>query len=311
MTTAIESEMKTLNGVEQAALSFGLPPGGGAIHYDRDVEVESYEVGQDFFELYRIPIVRGRSFAPGDAPRTVIAGERLASQFWPEADPIGRSFVLNKTDYQVVGVAREIHHPSLDPRKDRPEFYAQVGAAARNRGYFMMSLRCAAACPDEATIRQRLRAVHPAISVSEVGPLEAEYFTQLAGPRAAATLAFTFAAIGVIAAAGGLFGVLSYVVGRRRREFGIRAALGASQRQIRQMVFRDGAAVGCVGIALGSLGGWWLGRGLTSLQYGVTTTDPITWLTVAGVLVLTTVASTWRPARQAAQVDPATLLRSE
>jgi hypothetical protein len=191
---------------------------------------------------------------------------------FPSGDPIGRSFVLFKEEYQVVGVAREINHPSLEARRNRPEFYQPIGAAARNRGYFMMSLRCDATCPDDATIRQRLRTVHPAISVIEVGPLEAEYFTQLAGPR---------------------------------------AALGASQRQIRQMVFRDGAIVGGVGIAFGSLGGWWLAQGLTSLQYGVSRTDLTTWLVVAGVLALMTIASTWRPARQAARVDPATLLRSE
>jgi ABC-type antimicrobial peptide transport system permease subunit len=160
-------------------------------------------------------------------------------------------------------------------------------------------------------IRERLRRVSPDVAVIGVAPLDDDYFEQLAGPRAAAALAFTFAAIGIIAAAGGLFGVLSYIVGRRRREFGVRTALGASQQQIRRLVFSDGLTVGMIGVALGSLGGWWLARGLSSLQYGVTPLDPVSWAIVIGVLVGTTALTTWSPARSAARVDPARLLRDE
>jgi putative ABC transport system permease protein len=115
----------------------------------------------------------------------------------------------------------------------------------------------------------------------------------------------------VIAAAGGLFGVLRYVVGRRRREFGVRAALGASQQQIRRLVFWDGLVVGAAGISLGAIGGWWLARGLSSLQYGVSASDPVSWAVVIGVLAVTTLMTTWQPARSAARTDPALLLREE
>jgi putative ABC transport system permease protein len=321
MTSAIETEVKGLHGVEEAALSFGLPPDGGAFHtYEwrsdlpreaGTMTVESYDVGSDFFELYRIPLVRGRGFQPADTRNDVIVGERLASSLWPGIDPIGRSFSYGKQQHRVVGVAREIHHPSIDPRVDRPEFYQPLSAAARSGGQFMMSLRCRQTCPDGAVIRQRLRGISPAINVVDVGPLEAEYFEQLAGPRAAAALGFTFAAVGVVAAAGGLFGVLSYVVGRRRREFGVRVALGASQPQLRRLVLRDGIVVGVAGLALGSFGGWWLARGLSSLQYGVSAADPVSWALVIGVLVITTLVTTWPPARSAARTDPALLLREE
>lgn len=121
----------------------------------------------------------------------------------------------------MVGVAREIHHPSLDARFDVPEFYqpfAGIGRAGARS--LMMSIRCDDPCPDPALVRQRLTTVHPAIRVHQVGSLDAVYFEQLARPRAAAALGFTFAAIATLAAAGGLFSVLSYAVGRRRREFG-------------------------------------------------------------------------------------------
>jgi ABC-type antimicrobial peptide transport system permease subunit len=144
-----------------------------------------------------------------------------------------------------------------------------------------------------------------------VVPLEDVYFEQLARPRAAAALGFAFAAVGVLAAAGGLFSVLSYAVGRRRREFGIRTALGASPAQIRRLVLHDGAAVGLIGIAVGTVTAAALGRALASLQYGVTVGDPLSWVVVLGLLAFTTIAASWQPARQAMRVDPAVLLREE
>ena len=97
-------------------------------------------------------------------------------------------------------------------------------------------------------------------------------------------LGFAFAGIAVLAAAGGLFSVLSYAVSRRRREFGIRTALGASPVQIRRLVLRDGMSVALTGIAIGAVSAWSLARALASLQYGVTITDPVSWALVLGLL---------------------------
>jgi putative ABC transport system permease protein len=115
----------------------------------------------------------------------------------------------------------------------------------------------------------------------------------------------------VLAAAGGLFSVLSYTVARRRREFGIRTALGASPAQIGRLVLRDGTAVALTGLAIGAVGAWSLARALMSLQYGVTMNDPHTWGIVIGLLASTTAAASWRPARHAMLVDPVLLLREE
>ena len=175
----------------------------------------------------------------------------------------------------------------------------------------MMSIRCGATCPNTAVIRQQVLATHPAVRVVEVQALGDVYFEQLARPRAAAALGFAFAGVAVLAAAGGLFSVLSYAVGRRKREFGIRTALGASPAQIRRVVLRDGFVVAVSGIAIGSVAAWLLGRALVSLQYGVTITDPLTWTVVLAVLGFTTVVASWRPARQAMRADPVLLLREE
>ena len=175
----------------------------------------------------------------------------------------------------------------------------------------MVSLRCNRSCPDAALVRKRIIDTHPAVRINDVGPLEDAYFEQLARPRAAAALGFTFAAIAAVAAASGLFSVLSYTVGRRRREFGIRAALGASRSHIRRLVLRDGLIVVLIGVAIGAAGAWSLARALASLQYGTTMTDPFSCVIVLALLGFTTIAASWRPAREAMRADPALLLREE
>ena len=158
---------------------------------------------------------------------------------FPDVDPIGRSFTFDKEQFNVIGVVREIHHPSVDPHVDRPEIYTAFSGV----GGYSLNIRCRNACPDTALVRQKIRAAHPALTVNDADALEDLYFEQLAQPRAVAALGFTFAAIAVLAAAAGLFSVLTYAVGRRKREFGIRTALGASPAQIQSLVIRDGLVV--------------------------------------------------------------------
>lgn len=316
---SLEDQIRALPGVQQVAWSYGLPPGSGAFSFGNwqsdvpgaplvDMIVEHSKVGPEFFALYGIPLLRGRTFQPSDSPDSVIVGERLALALWPGLDPIGRRFSFEQQRFHVIGLAREIHHPSLEARRNRPEFYEPLDAV---HSYAALSIRCGGTCPNEAIIRQRLGATHPAVQVHDVRLLDDVYFEELARPRASAALGFTFAAIAVIAAAGGLFSVLSYAVGRRRREFGIRTALGASRSQIRRLVLRDGMTVALAGIAIGAAAAWSLGRTLVSLQYGVTMADPLTWSVVFALLFLTTLAASWRPARAAASADPIMLLREE
>jgi predicted permease len=277
MRMAVEDELRSLPGVRQMALSFGLPPDGGYIRFGDDwrsdvpgaeplnLITDSYDVGPDFFELYGIPLLRGRTFASGDTEFDVIVGGRLADLFWPGLDPVGRSFMRGDNQYRVIGLVQETTLPSIDSTADRPEFYSPVRSLDAQ---FMASLRCGADCPSAALIRQRLLRLNPAINVVDVGPLDAKYAEQYAQPRAAAALGSTFAVIAVLAAAGGLFSVLSFAVARRRREFGIRTALGATGAQLRGLVLRDGLTIAAAGVAIGAGCAWLLARSLTALQCG-------------------------------------------
>jgi len=314
----IEAQVRQLPGVQQVGWSYGIPPAGGAISFgdwESDapgvgrvhVNVDRYSVGDDFFALYGIPLLRGRTFQDGEADGSVIVGERLARTLWPGLDPIGRTFGFQNERFQVIGVVRELQLPSLDATLDRPEFYERFPGVG---SYAMMSIRCAP-CPDPARVRQRIAAAGAAIGVNDVGALDDAYFVQLAQPRAAAALAFAFATIAALAAAAGLFSVLSYAVSRRRREFGIRTALGASPAQIRGVVFRDGLHVVIPGIVIGAAGAWILSRAIASLEYGVSIADPLSWVLVLMLLAVTVLVATWRPAQEAARVDPVLLLRDE
>jgi predicted permease len=321
VTAALEDAVRRLPGVDRIALTSGLPPGGGATHYYDDwrtdtpgappqsLDVSSYEVGPDFFELYGIPIVRGRTFQPGDGPDRAIVGERLAARLWPGGNPVGSTFHFGKQTFQVVGLAREISFPSLDTHRDMPEFY-QPFTFGRS-SYVFMNIRCRARCPDEAVIRQQILATVPGANIVKLGLVSEAYREELARPRASAALGGAFAAIAVLAAAGGLFSVLSYAGERRRREFGIRTAFGASPGQIRGLVLRDGALVAALGVAIGVAASAALARVLASLEYGVTGFDPLSWTVVLGMLAGTTLLAAWRPARSAARVDPIALLRED
>jgi ABC-type antimicrobial peptide transport system permease subunit len=147
--------------------------------------------------------------------------------------------------------------------------------------------------------------------ISDLRSMDQAYADQFAQPRAAAALALAFAVVAVAAAAGGLFSVLTYAVGRRRREFGIRTAMGAQPAQIWRLVFKDGAQIAATGLVLGTAAAWLLSRALVALTFGVTIFDPVTWLTVMGVIACATLLAAWRPAVQAMRADPLSLLRDE
>jgi predicted permease len=319
ITAALEDRVRQLPGVARVALSRGLPPAGaiswgddwladGPTARPLDMTVHSYDVDPDFFGLYGIRLLAGRTFQAGDGPDDVILGERMAARLWPAQDPVGRSYHFGKELYHVVGLARETHFPSLEANRDLPGFYRpfQVGG-----GNVFISMRCQGRCPDEAIVRRQILATVPGAYIVRVGLLSDLYRTELARPRGAAALGSTFALIAVVAAAGGLFSVLSYAVSRRRREFGIRTALGASPAAIRRLVLRDGAGVAALGVGLGIAASAALARVISSVEYGVTGLDPVTWCLVLGLLAATTVLASWRPAHRAMRVDPVALLREE
>jgi predicted permease len=315
---SLRERMSALPGVTAVAISRGLPPGGGSFRSGTidadtgasmvDTVVFAQSAGTDFFSVYGVQLLEGRHFQPGDTADDVIISSGLAAKLWPGASALGHSFRYrdDTSVKRVIGIAREVRSPLRAPTDDAPEYYTQMTAPSSQ---VMFGMRCAAACPSEAAIRSAIRATDPGMIPYQVGALDERYLAQFERPRAAATLALSFAAVGVAAAAGGLFSVLTFAVGRRRREFGVRVALGARPGQMKTLVIGEGLMIAGLGLAIGSLGAWVLSRWLSSLAYGVSLASPIVWLSVAGTIVTATLAACWRPASVAASADPSVLLR--
>jgi predicted permease len=313
--------LRRLPGVERVTWSNGAPATAFAeLHFGSDwqsdvpgsspvsLEAEGSYISRDFFDVYGIGLLRGRGFQPGDSADRVVIDERVAGVLFPGGGAVGHSFLMGKTRLEVIGVARTVHRLMIERDRDFPMIYWPFEAAGRQA---TLSMRCRGVCPSEGVIRRALLDAPAGLSVKSVQQAADVYEDDLSEPRLTAAVAAIFAVISLLAAAGGLFGLLSHAVGRRRREFGIRTALGASAREIGAMVLREGAGVAVVGLALGSTGAWLLSRAIASVQYGVSLDDPVTWVPVIGALAAAILLASWRPARAAMRVDPVDLLREE
>lgn len=314
----IEDLLTTLPGVRQTAWSSGVPMDSGMLYISDwttdapgatsvDLQVETFAVGQDYFDFYGIPLLRGRSFAPDDGPDVVIVGERMAAALWPDGDPIGRTISWDDRRAMVIGVARETRRQVIDEGLDWLDMYTPFTGLGWSP---VLSLRCDGACPSEGVLRQQAQASGYG-TVHMVMHLDEAFARDLEQPRASAALAGTFALVALMASAVGLFGVLSYAVQERRREFGIRAAIGATPAAIAKVVFREGAIVGVTGLALGAVLSVALASVLASLSYEASASDPANVAIVVATLAGAILLALWRPARSAARTDPALLLREE
>ena len=314
----IRERVQTLPDVAAVVSSREIPPGPTQARFIRPgfervapgaaqgIEASRYRVGTAFFDLYGLRILRGRAFDANDSDTHAIVGERLASALWGENDPIGQAFTAGQEVHRVVGVVREIRLPTLDATLDRPEYYTPLGLESRT---LFLNMRCRSRCPSVAALEGTVRAVHPALSTALAPPADQAYDTALQVPRALAEVSGVFATVSMVTVAGGLFGVLSFAVRRRRSELGVRLALGASPRRIVSLVLCEGGLTVGVGLAAGVLGGWFVARALSSVRYGVTLADPLSWVAVVGTVLCASLAAMWRPAMEAVRVDPATLFR--
>ena len=312
----LEEALRGLPGVQDIALSRGMPPGGGAMTIGTwtsdagvslDASIDYYWVDSDFFDVYRIPILKGRSITASDPPDTVVIGERMAALFWPDGDPLGRTFSVPELPgtFTVVGVARELHLPTTDAYRDTPEFYQPLSEIG---GSVWLNVRCAP-CPDVARIRHAIATAAPQAGIYSLLPVSQEYRAGVERPRALALLFLTFGAIALAGVASGVFAMLSYGAAKRAREFGVRVALGARPMDIGALIWNEGLRVLAAGLALGAAGAWWLSKSLAALLYGVAPADPLAWWIVTGLLVTATCLACWAPARRSSKASPSLLLR--
>jgi predicted permease len=263
-------------------------------------------------------LTRGRLFQPGDGEpqglRAVLVSEAFVrAKMAGLGDPIGRTIRSDggTTPFTVVGVLADVKHYGLD-RPALPTVYLPVSFGyddVNSLAVVVQSKGLPLALIDR--LRAVVRELDPELPLFEVGTMRAAFERSLAVRRAfAAVLAF-FAALALVLAVGGIYAVLSYVVGRRAPELGIRMALGARQGQVLRLVLRQGIGLVLLGVAIGVPGALAIGRLLSSQLVGLSARDPLTLVAVVGVLLATGLGAALLPARRASAVDPKVALTAE
>lgn len=322
--------MRQIPGVTQAAISSGLPFAGGAI--DTAVIAEGFDyakggavrahyattVSSDYWSLLRIPLLRGRTLEEADNQRTArvcVVDQALAERYWPGQDPIGRRLCFGGTfdpgtALTVVGVVAEVRQNELAEPPNHGAIYCPFSITDGYR--FSIIVRTTL---PEATIFPALRKaalqVDPALPIDDLRLLQQRIDDTLLVRRSPAVLAGLFAAVALLLAGIGTYGVLSYSVSQRHREIGVRSALGALPSAIRSMFLSMGLRLLGIGLILGVAGAWAIGQAMQSVLFGVPALHLPSLVLAAGAMVLIVFVSSWLPARRASQVAPMVALRSE
>jgi len=324
--------LSALPGVKSAGGVFGLPLGNGAIEGDFTAEGQPEPapgtqafiaakkvIGGDYFKAIGIPLLRGRYFDEHDletAPHVVIVSQSLARHFWPLEEALGKRLkpgFSNDAWCTVVGVVGDTKQYSLDETPSPSMYLPYAQAPATFLMQDITLVLCTGADPLSlvTAARRAVQAVDTDLPVFDVATMDQLVYRSASAPRFNTALLGVFAALALVLAAVGIYGVMSYAVAQRTHEIGVRVALGAGASDIVRQVVRQGMLPAVVGIAIGTAGAWALTRFLSSLLFGVRPTDPMTFTLVPLLLAAVAVVACLLPARRATKVDPVVALRYE
>jgi predicted permease len=285
-----------------------------------------YIVGSNYLKVMKIPLLRGRFIGPQDtgaSPAVVVIDEDLARKYFPNQDPIGKrlNFDLVYKQLEIVGVVAHAKQSGLDEADEdamsAPQMYTAtlqipdqlLQGAFSTSGFAVRT----AGSPDAfaGAIRNAVHDFNSKAVFSQAESMDSIIARSLASRRFAMILLGVFAALALLLSSIGIYGVISYIAGQRTHEIGIRIALGAQRSDVLKIVLGQGVRLAVIGVAIGLLAAFGLTRLMTSILYGVSATDPLTFLGVAIVLTLVALAACYIPAHRAMRVDPMVALRYE
>jgi predicted permease len=277
------------------------PPTAGMIH-----------VSDGYFRALGVPVLAGREFARGDddhAPFSLVVNEAFARKYFPDRPAVGRTIAFDTLQVPIIGVVGDVRQESLDvPAKPQiyvhnlQNFRSQSNLIVRTRGEPLAMTR---------SVRDAIWSIDRDQTITSIFTLSSAVGDSVARPRLLATLLALFGILGLMIGGIGLYGVLAYFVTHRRREIGVRVALGADPASVLRMVVRRGLWLAALGIVLGLAGAALLTRFMRSVLFGVGATDPLTFAGVAAALLAVAFLASWIPARRAARVDPLIAMRAE
>lgn len=329
-------QVRSTRGVESAGVIDDLPMNGSGSHQPVAIEgqpavpmadqpeVDVRLISSGYLRTMRVPLLSGRDLTDGDVAGrnpAVIISESMAKRFWPHEDPLGKHLTLTffpSAPREVVGVVGDVKLDSLGETRPVATVYwplDQVFAPTSEAWQsFPMSLAVRTSRDPMSAVTAVTSAVHevdPETPVTDVLTMNELISNTLTPQRSNMLLLAAFAALALLLTAVGIYSVLSYAVRRRIREIGIRMALGASHSDVLMMVVTEGLKPILLGVAIGLAAALALGRVLSSLIYGVRPGDPLTFLTVAVLLVVVGALATAIPAYRATRVEPIRTLRDE
>jgi putative ABC transport system permease protein len=261
----------------------------------------------------RIPLLRGRELAASDTATSnpvVVINQKLAEVIWPGQDPLGKHLnILSAKQFEVVGIVGNVLHNGLSEPAQAESYlafsqnpWAYVGLAIRSRG-------------DHAALFSAVRGIvaelDPELPVHDMRPMEQVVAETLATRRLTLWLVGAFGALALVLSFVGIYGVMSYAVTERVHEIGVRTALGAQREDIFRLFIGSGMRLAGIGLVLGAAVAFLATRAMTTLLFGVSASDPVTYLVIAALLALAAFAACYVPARRALAVDPIVALRYE
>jgi predicted permease len=322
---ALLERLRATPGIQSAGTAFGMPftdlgtsspfrvVGQPATADGQRPHANLWYVGGDYFRTLGIPLRAGRVFTNADvdgAERVAIIDEALAKQFFPGENPIGRQIDQRGTA-TIVGVVGSVKKSDLTaPEKAAIYYpYAQAGGQTRSTSVAVRSTLPASAVAE--LMRAAVRDIDRDLPVYDVVPMQERVDRSLGTRRLAMVVLTSFAALSLLLALLGIYGMLSYGVSQRRHEIGIRLALGATPRAVVRLVVRNGLTFVAAGVAVGIAVFLGVGRAMAAMLYGVGTRDPLTIVVGVVLLVAAALVASWIPAWRAARVDPIEALRSE
>ena len=325
----LKARLESLPGVKSASAVMPLPLGGDRMRVTFETEgrpiakgdlpaTEIRTIGLDYFKTMGIPLIKGRDFTERDdkkAPRVIIVNEAFAKQFFPGEDVVGKHIQpgISADDeepgmLEIVGVVGNVKHMKLSGEAD-PEAYEPHAQLT----FDMTVLVKTETDPRSivSAVQSEVKAMDKDLPAYGIRTLDEYLSASVARPRFNTLLLAIFAGLALILTAVGLYGVMNYSVTQRTHEIGIRAALGAQQHDVLKMVVRQGMTLTAIGIGAGLVGAYFLTQLLASLLFGVSATDPVTFIAISIILAGVALGACYVPARRATKVDPMIALRYE
>lgn len=269
-------------------------------------------VNHNYFQAFHIPLLRGRNFTEQEvrqSDKVVVVSQQLVDTVFPNEEPLGKRLltVMGDKPYEIIGVVGDIRHRSLE-FQPYAAMYLPTGAPGGTNVVIRTHGDPLSLVP---AMREQVKAIDPDQPIAAIKTMDEWIDQSTSTPRYRTTLLAMFAALAMILAATGIYGVMSYSVAQRTHEIGVRMALGAQRLDVLRLVVRQGMLLVLVGVVIGLFGAYGLTRVMSSLLFGVTAKDPLTFVAVAALLSVVALLACYIPARRATKVDPLTALRYE